>query len=293
MKNKLKLIILYSTVIILTILYILSFTQKRDRRKSVKTALVNSKNLDSIYKIELKNNNELLELEKINDLWFLDAYPADSERVKAFLKDLTQIRSLYKLKDNLSRNTSYGLNDGSEFILRYYYNDTAAELIFGKNDFSQTSRYLMTGKSTAIYELDNSLDKYLSCSRQLWADPYLISQNILGKIEADLFQSIKVSFQNQITYKNPEEKDWIYNINKLLALRHGAFDNAFNEGLIEMKLEIELGNKNQIILEIASAENKQEYFVKSQYFNNTQRENYTTYSKISLWTYNKIKEIML
>ena len=321
-KQNKNLIFLYALVLILALLYLLSFVKKTDKRKAVNTALINSKYQDSIYKLQLSNVQGLLELTKKDGIWFAGDFPADSERVNNFLKNLTKIRTLYKIQEIKSKGhtskaqetiiESYGFDKKDSFAIRYFYNESDfMDLIFGKNDFSQTSRYLMSSKSTAIYEVDNSLEPYLTLSKQIWCEPYMISHIISGKIDSDMIMKIKINYDNREIIKDSQSENWKTNCSKLLDLRHGGFqelnkngntgadtDSDFEKNQAEMILSLELGNKNSIKIiispdENSSSENTGQYQVQAQYYLNASNQIFTCNSQISLWTYNKIKEIML
>lgn len=313
-KQNKNLIFLYALVLILALLYLLSFVKKTDKRKVINTALINSKYLDSIYKLQLSNAQGSLEITKNEGIWFAGDFPADSERVNNFLKNLTKIRTLYKLQELKSNKASqsenlndiYGFDETNKFVLRYFYNESDfMDLIFGKNDFSQTSRYLMTSKSTSIYEVDNSPEPYLTLSKQIWCEPYMISHIIPGKIDSDMIMKIKINYDNNEIIKDSQSENWKTNCSKLLDLRHGGFqelnkngntetgtDSDFEKNQAEMILSLELGNKNNIKITI-SPENAGQYQVQAQYYLNASNQIFTCNSQISLWTYNKIKEIML
>lgn len=319
-KQNKNLIFLYAIVLILALLYLLSFVKKTDKRKAVNTALINSKYQDSINKLQLSNAQGLLEITKKDGIWFAGDFPADSERVNTFLKNLTKIRTLYKLQELKSNKASqseslneiYGFDEANKFVLRYFYNESDfADIIFGKNDFSQTSRYLMSSKSTAVYEVDNSLEPYLTLSKQIWCEPYMISHIISGKIDSDMIMKIKINYDNNEIIKDSKSENWKTNCSKLLDLRHGGFqelnkngntetgtESTFEKNQAEMILSLELGNKNSIKIiispdENSSSENAGQYQVQAQYYLNTNNQIFTCNSQISLWTYNKIKEIML
>ncbi len=318
-KQNKNLIFLYALVLILALLYLLSFVKKTDKRKAVNTALINSKYQDSINKLQLSNAQGLLEITKKDGIWFAGDFPADSERINNFLKNLTKIRTLYKLQELKSNKASqseslneiYGFDEANKFVLRYFYNESDfMDLIFGKNDFSQTSRYLMTSKSTAIFEVDNLLEPYLTLSRQIWCEPYMISHIIPGKIDSDMIMKIKINYDNNEIIKDSQSENWKTNCSKLLDLRHGGFqelnkngntetstDSTFEKNQAEMILSLELGNKNSIKITISpddnSSENIGQYQVQAQYYLNASNQIFTCNSQISLWTYNKIKEIML
>ena len=305
--NKILLIILLS----LTIIYIISFTKScssTDKREIIKTALVNKKYEDKIETFELQSNGKLLTLTKLNDSWYIIpsdnpeiSLPADNNRINRFITDLITVNEMYKLSDKIEKNSAFGFDSPTSFNIRYYLKDNGGfnDIIFGNQDFALSSRYMMSGKNTTVYEISNKLDKYLSTEVQSWAEPYIISQQFLGPIKANDIQRavVKYTENNETTTKIIDGKEFN---SKLLELRHGGFPTSyyfnfemFNNPLLEIKLE--MGNRNNILLKIVqSAKNdEQEYFVEVTYENNKENTNYTSYSKISGWTYNKIKEIML
>lgn len=286
-KNKLFFIkqnILYFIVILLFILFILSFTKSynnTDKRKIINTALVNQKYKQEISKFEFTKDDNTLILEKIDDIWWIvdsnNSIPADSTKIQNLLTDLIKVRKMYKISDKNSKKAAYGVTDSSTFKVKYYYTNGQHELFFGSQDFSQTSRYLMTDKNTIIYEIDSTLDIYLSCSELSWCEPYIISQNILGNINSEDIQNSKITDKQ-----------------KLLNLRHGGFPN-FETTLItkrEYQINLELGNKTNIQMEIFATNLESQYIVKCIYTNQYNKK-YTTLTKISEWTYNTIKEITL
>mgnify|MGYP006354257017 CR=1 FL=1 len=90
-------IILIATSIVLFFTYILSFTNfsSTDKRKLVKTALVNNKYIDSINRFELSQGEQKITLSKEKagggDVWFILAknntkiLPADKELINNFI----------------------------------------------------------------------------------------------------------------------------------------------------------------------------------------------------------------
>lgn len=298
-QNKLLLAITF----ILALLYALSFitgSAYKDKREKLKTSLVNPKYKDSITRFELSDGTGSLELVNNGSFWTAGSLPASSERIQNFIKNLASIRNLYKISEKITENSTFGLSNGTEFHLRYYTDSGFHELVFGNQDFALSSRYLMTEKSTQVYETDSSLDPYLTSSLQSWAEPYLISR--AAALSTDI-QSTSVLFTN------PEENGGkktalISDINKLIELRHGAGVSESEREAIKnltpsMEIFLENGDKSSIKLEIYPSVNQDiSYIVKAEYFKNQPATNskspyYTSYSKISSWTYNKIKEITL
>ncbi len=323
-KKNLSKKILYLADLLLAILFAFSFvkTCKNDKREAVKTALVNPKYQPTISKIEIyqgerdnleKKQNQgdcnFISLEKNGDYWTISqknnpySLPADCQRVEKFISELTKIRNMYKLSDKIEKNSAFGLTDQSTFHIRYYYDDNDDnkmensksnssfgknlpgenfhELSFGNQDFSLTDRYLMTDSKATVYEINSDLDSFLTTSVQNWTEPYIISQQVLGTIkESDI--------QNQ----NISDKA------KLLELRHGglptekSLENKKSPAIPEFSLPIQLGNKSAIQLDIFKSQSDTEFTVRAIYTRPDKSQS-TYYSKISSWTYNKIKEITL
>ncbi len=280
----------------LTILYFLSFTKScasKDTREKVKTALVNPKYKETITGFELLDATGSLTIRNEGSFWTVSrnnnsttTLPASPERIQNLLEKLTTIRNLYKISDKIGQNSSFGLTNGTEFHLRYNTNEGFHELIFGNQDFSLSSRYMMTEKSTQVYETDNSLDTFLTTSVQSWAEPFIISQTVLGKITAQDVQRSQVS-----------------DIQKLLDLRHGGLPEAEDLDFLQAHSQLpdtviilELGNKNEIELKIYESKSagENEFIVLTEYKKDKgEAPVYKSASKISSWTYNKIKEITL
>ena len=297
--------ILIGLTVILTVLYVLSFTRactSKDSREKIKSSLVNQKYKDSINCLELADASGSLTIKKEGSFWTVSAadtdtdagssnsLPAAPERIENLLENLINIRNLYKISDKINQNSAFGLTNGTEFHLRYYTDDAFHELTFGNQDFSLSSRYMMTEKSTQVYEIDNSLDTYLTTSIQSWAEPYIISQTVFGKITSQDIQRTTVENQNHLSS--------ISDLQKLLDLRHGGspdqeeiFSLLQNHQIPEITITLELGNKKEIELRIYPTKIENEFIVITEY--KTQKGKspaFTSASKISSWTYNKIKE---
>ena len=298
-----KLTITSCIIFVLLVTYVASFFKTTDKRKKMNTALVNTKYLPSITEIDLSQNGEELRLIKQNEIWFLEAgsgtnpetnlelIPVEQKRLDNFLQELSKTRTAYKISDKIEKNNAYGLTDGSELILRYYYSssDNYYELIFGNNDFSQTSRYFMTGKSAAVYEIDSSLNNYLSLLPQLWYDPYIISKALQKNLTYKDIQRIKVDFEGKPSVITTKTDGFADKVSKFIELRHGGKTEYKSIGSPELTITLEKGDKNEITVSIFATENQSEYNIETTYSETGIKVN----TKISLWTYNKIKEIML
>ncbi len=306
---------LYIIIVILIFLYVFSFIfQRSDKRKSLKSTLINPSYVNEIEYFELfDGDKEKLIFQKNGNVWEIhknyenniQKLPAESTIINDFFKTASGVVNMYKISDTFTENNSFMILKPGYIQFKYTYKDKIYEIYFGAQDFSLSSRYVMSGKSTAIYEISNFLDKYLTTSVQFWCDSSLISQNVFGKIQVSDIQKNYVIF---------DDKMHIFSdLQKLLDLRHGGFisdyknlqneqinENSFqsrnenSEKKFESKMEIflELGNKNQITLNLFQLKENSFVSVESVYENSV-GEKFVYNSQISLWTYNKIKEITL
>lgn len=311
--SKLKNKFLYAAVIILTFTYILSFCNDNfDKREKMQTALINPNYKEKItffefydgdsQKISLIKNNNFWEIQK-NYGNFIQKMPANSQKINEFLDAAVKIVNMYKISDTYEEDNSFMILKPGFIQLKYGFENNYYEIFFGGNDFSLSSRYFMTGKSTNIYEISDYLDKFLTVSVQFWAEPLLISSEIFGKINVQDIQRNYAKMNDKILT--------ITDLQKLLDLRHGGFyeinvdENTENQNLNEInnaaklkskaelsELFLELGNKNTIKLEFFQENEDSQIEVKS-YYSTSDKKEFIFNSKISLWTYNKIKEIIL
>ena len=304
---------LYIIIVILIFLYVFSFIfQRSDKRKSLKSTLINPSYVNEIEYFELfDGDKEKLIFQKNGNVWEmikifdhnLQKLQAETEKIENFFKTASGVVNMYKISDTFTENNSFMILKPGYIQFKYTYKDKIYEIYFGAQDFSLSSRYVMSGKSTDIYEISNFMDKYLTTSVQFWCDSSLISQNVFGKIQVSDIQKNYVIF---------DDKMHIFSdLQKLLDLRHGGFisniqsnqdeqnpENAYKndhqnkEYESKMTIFLELGNKNQITLNLFQLKENSFVSVESVY-ENSDGEKFVYNSQISLWTYNKIKEITL
>ena len=298
--------------ILLVILYSFSVFKKpeAEQRKALSTALVNPKYRDDISRISIFNGGKSLTLDKSLGYWQLlddeNEYiklAADSSLVNKMLEELTSVIDVYKVSDKGGKVLKdFGLESAGQeaFIFDFYCaEEKAGEILFGKNDFSQTNRYVKSASSSTVYETKDFIQNYLSTSIQFWSEPFIISQNVCGAIKASDIQRVII---NNKVY-TPSSKDFSSYTSKLLELRHGGFYQTaagssaagqladgpsaagqIADGDVVEKIQLELGNKNQIDLYVYKTEVESEYFCKIIY----NRKDFF-YFNISAWTLGKLK----
>ncbi|MCI5665430.1 MAG: DUF4340 domain-containing protein [Spirochaetia bacterium] len=289
----------------LLILFFVSFNSRftnKDTSEIIKTELINEKNVNSITKIQFSQGNKKLFLIKNDDFWILktdenskNAMPGDTVKIEKFITDFASLRDIKKLSNKISEKNNYGFDDINSFKIRYFIDDdNFSDLIFGGQDFSLSSRYLMVSNKATVFELDDSLDSYLDLSIQQWSEPTIISKNVLGNVDETDIQSITITENgtNFIYTKNTTD-DFFTKANKLLELRHGGLGESVSSVNSVKDIKIELGNKEWVTLSFYNSTEEKEYIIVSQYYIEAINKKYYYTSKISSWTYNRINEIML
>ena len=289
----------------LLILFFVSFNSRftnKDTSEIIKTELINEKNVNSITKIQFSQGNKKLFLIKNDDFWILKTYensknamPGDTVKIEKFITDFASLRDIKKLSNKISEKNNYGFDDINSFKIRYFIDDdNFSDLIFGGQDFSLSSRYLMVSNKATVFELDDSLDSYLDLSIQQWSEPTIISKNVLGNVDETDIQSITITENgtNFIYTKNTTD-DFFTKANKLLELRHGGLGESVSSFNSVKDIKIEFGNKEWVTLSFYNSTEEKEYIIVSQYYIEAINKKYYYTSKISSWTYNRINEIML
>ena len=289
----------------LLILFFVSFNSRftnKDTSEIIKTELINEKNVNSITKIQFSQGNKKLFLIKNDDFWILktdenskNAMPGDTVKIEKFITDFASLRDIKKLSNKISEKNNYGFDDLNSFKIRYFIDDdNFSDLIFGGQDFSLSSRYLMVSNKATVFELDDSLDSYLDLSIQQWSEPTIISKNVLGNVDETDIQSITITENgtNFIYTKNTTD-DFFTKANKLLELRHGGLGESVSSVNSVKDIKIEFGNKEWVTLSFYNSTEEKEYIIVSQYYIEAINKKYYYTSKISSWTYNRINEIML
>lgn len=294
-KNKFNKYLIIGCVV-LVILYSFSFFRKPtiDTRKPLKTALVNPKYKNEINQILIKNGENSLNLIKNDDFWEISdlqnefiKLPADSSKINAFLENLTTVIEVYKIADKKNNEENYDLGENA-FDFSFYVNgEKSGEILFGKQDFSQTKRYVTSVSNKKIFEMEDNVENFLSVNVSLWSEPFIISRQVLGSIKKDDIQRIIVN--NSQIYTNSSE-NWSEYASKILELRQGGIlDKTANLENPIYQLKIELGNKNEISIFVYNSDKEEEFILKNIYFDFSKNKTYEFYSLISSWTFSSLR----
>ena len=288
-KGKTTQILLLSLITILTItelLYITVFSKTGEKKRhQQEIQLLHEADISQIDGIIIQGNKEGLILKRTDDMWLLtdmsnpgSSIPADTQRLAKLFVNLVSKHTITKTgkKDNSIINT-YGLDETNGTVISLFKNGTEYQrLYFGSTDFSQSRRYFTTLELNSVFLFDSSFENFLSTSVQSWSDPYIISQQLKDEV-----------------FKMGEAQ----NIDpKLFELRHGGIADALIDLPVDLSFTIQMGDKSTITLDIyeyPADDSVQEYVVSTTFDSFRLGKSFSYNTKISLWTYNKIKEIML
>ena len=288
-KGKTTQILLLSLITILTItelLYITVFSKTGEKKRhQQEIQLLHEADISQIDGIIIQGNNEGLILKRTDDMWLLtdmsnpgSSIPADTQRLAKLFVNLVSKHIMTKTgkKDSTIINT-YGLDETNGTVISLFKNGTEYQrLYFGSTDFSQSRRYFTTLELNSVFLFDSSFENFLSTSVQSWSDPYIISQQLKDEV-----------------FKMGEAQ----NIDpKLFELRHGGIADALIDLPVDLSFTIQMGDKSTITLDIyeyPADDSVQEYVVSTTFDSFRLGKSFSYNTKISLWTYNKIKEIML
>lgn len=309
--------ITYALAAAFTLLFILSITvfspssNANKKRHSIQLQIIHEADISNIDIITIQSGASAIILTRTDNMWLIanqnnvdDKIPANTDRLKSFFVFLASKHRLTKAGNSANNDNSYGLDKQDSTVITLYKNGTAYQsLNFGDLNFSQTQRYFTTTELKAVFLAGSEFEPFLTTSVSMWADPYIISTQLLNDVflmglaqTADFFD-YKTNRHITLTTSDDEQKK---SIQKLFDLRHGGFvetdsnqtsDNTQNKAL---SVKIQMGDKSQISLDLfehPAIEN--EYIVYTTFESERLSKSFTYKTQISAWTYNKINEIML
>lgn len=293
-----KIFFVYALCAVLLLLYVFSFTvfstDGKHKRHSQSIQLLHEADVSTIDQIIIQNNSSAIILNRQNNMWLASSdftqdnfIPADTEMLKKLFVNLATVHKITKAGKK-SGVEAYGLSQDTVTAISLYKDGLEYEhLFFGNLDFTQSERYFTTNELNSVFLIDSSFDSFLSLSSQTWCDPYIIS----AQLKEQVFQ------MGDIQSLQKEAAD------KLLELRHGGFASLdeinqalSNPILHDYNLTLHMGDKSVIKLDFYNSDltkDSSDYLVKVQFESARTGQSFTYYTKISLWTYNKIKEITL
>ncbi len=309
--------ITYALAAVLTILFILSITvfspssNANKKRHSLQLQIIHEADISNIDIITIQSGDSAIILTRTDNMWLIanqnnvdDKIPANTDRLKSFFVFLASKHRLTKAGKSANNDNSYGLDKHDSIVISLYKNGSSYQsLSFGDLNFSQTQRYFTTAEVKAVFLAGSEFEPFLTTSVSMWADPYIISTQLLndafsmGLAQTADFFDYKTNNHVTLTISNDEQKK---SIQKLFDLRHGGFverdsnqtsDKAQNQTL---SVKIQMGDKSQITMDLfehPSIEN--EYIVYTTFESERFTKSFTYKTQISAWTYNKISEMML
>lgn len=302
-----KLHVLSLTLIVLVLIYILSFISLKNSSKhnTVTTALLNPKYEISEVNIYHKDYGNL-SLHNYADFWGAEFYnnqdyiyfAADSKQVNDFIKKAQQIVDLDKITQSKKDIFSlYDLTDNAVTV-SFYDGDKncVSKIYFGALNKTMDKIFLRTDKNMSVYAMDSKIIDYLDPSIKNWTEQNLIPQGISHNLEYSKIQNFTYT-ENSLTKKAGDKAK-----EKITALRFSEILTDFSAQQKSLELNIAEGNGTEYKLSFYPAEtligdcyiydikikpavtypDEQKEFIK--------KLNYS--GAISLWTYNSITEVL-
>lgn len=286
------------TAALLMVMYAVSFipaVKRRNAEKSILSALMNKKYEDSVREIQIAERESSIRLYKQNEsgIWkgslHESIFPVDNTVIFRFIQHLTNTRNMYKISDRQTEWPLLGVDDAAATTVLYKNNvNMSTKLYFGRQNFLKTRRYLRTDNSLSVYEIDSDIDTYLTPSLSVWMDPYIIPQNVNGRIAQGDIQRITAGG----TYYSSKDTDFEKKCAGLLELRHGELSESVQNEKTAYAIKIEDGDGFTTTIHVYG--NGEEGKILSYSFSNeiTGRTYDYKYSVlVSSWTFNKMTEL--
>jgi hypothetical protein len=177
MDFKKKLITLSSIAAALALLVIAGwiFSPENNQRRAARRDLVGQKALDKASSFAIGADAKSIEVTAEGDSWSFKngnaAYPASSEKVKAFFKALSQANELYKVSSNKDTWKNFGLEDGKKtLLLKDKSGKTLADVCVGKDDPTGKQVYVAIAGKDTVYAVSNVFTSYVRADEVSWSD---------------------------------------------------------------------------------------------------------------------------
>lgn len=116
-----------------------------------KQNIFSSLNFDKISKIEIKESQKNVVLEKKGDGWFVGETKANPELVKNLLKEVEKIKDGELISTNPEKKKNFGLDEKATQIKIYQDNSLALDIFVGRFSPEQYGQYLRKNNEDKVY----------------------------------------------------------------------------------------------------------------------------------------------
>lgn len=282
--------------IILALLYMLSFTsvfQKKRSGSSTETVLLNPRYLSEINRIELKNGEYSILLEKKAASWsglsetagstMSVSFPADNEKIQNFLEELTSSIKVSIISDSLSGALALGMSDTDRLsVCTVYADGTACTRLYFK-DSSTGALLFRTDTGSRIYETADQKKLRLGADINSCCDPFIIPGYFAGTKSHNTVQRMMLIARNNTAEISRGS------FTPLLDLLHAAVLSLAEpaEQVSALRLENDNGKILVITFYQLSSQEKTRRYICS--YSDTDGNTFTGYHPvISGWTYDRL-----
>lgn len=302
---------LFTLIFILTITLFSPSSNANKKRHTIQLQFIHEADISNIDIITIQHGDSAIILSRSDNMWLLanqndvnEKIPADVQKLKSFFILLASKHTMAKAGNTADKDNSYGLDTEEGTTITLYKNGLAYQsLNFGALNFSQTQRYFTSAELKSVFLAGQEFDAFLTTSVTAWADPYIISTQLLNDVfsmglaqTADFYDYQKNQHTTLTSFDTEENKS----IQKLFDLRHGGFaldlqnQSANDQQNKVLAVKIQMGDKSQINLDIFKHPAIENEYIVFTTFNSQRLEKSFSYkTQISAWTYSKISEMML
>ena len=201
MTYKKKATILLVLVVVLAVLYILTFVFDPENRQDSAFAWLDPSLVAMADRIEISGPNGGIQMSRRNDFWLIadeaSEYPAKQDRVRDFFALLTR-KEAYPLRASSSEGIErLGLNEerASRIVVRGGAGLPLMDLLLGSPDTMGRSVYLRRAGLNQIYSAEDSFSFFTESDLNFWQDLRLFPQ-----LSIDAVQQAEVTLPGMETY---------------------------------------------------------------------------------------------
>jgi hypothetical protein len=212
MTYKNRLIFLGTLIAALIIAYIASIIFTSDiGAKSSSYVWLDSKSVDKIIRIVIKDEENEFELKKKNNQWFVShnslEFPARQLRVEDFLKILTTRSAWHLRSTSASTHERFGL-EHSVSRVTIYGETVLLDFLAGYEDVFKNEIYLRKAGQNEVRSGDNTIKSYISSPVTSWYNLRLIPETENGSIDISGVQRLSVYTPQETQIFSRRGKKW-------------------------------------------------------------------------------------
>lgn len=165
------------------------------KRKSVneikKSTLLNSKNINYLNTIVLKEKENVLTLKKYDEIWTgtfesnegIITFPCDVQTVNNLIEKASEIKKFRLISKKTSAHEKLGLSEDNCFRMVFISDreQILSDICFGNENLNSSVIAVRSKGKTESYEIENSISVFLTLKNSFWCDPYIFPDCLTGE----------------------------------------------------------------------------------------------------------------